>query len=205
MLAPFTEGRHDRQMQALGVCSLERYGALIDRLRDDGHEVAYSRRGSIDVAFDETRARLLAGDAKALAADGVSYAFYEDDDARRFAPAVDPRVKAILEIPAHGAVGVADLTAALWKSAEARGARLTAASATRWRTPEARSGRDDMRRDGRAARGARRWLLGRRSRPRWPRAAARAARARSTAGAAPAVAAAGADGVGTGLLPRPME
>jgi glycine oxidase len=131
MLAPFTEGRHDREMQALGVCSLDRYGALIDRLREDGHEVAYSRRGSIDAAFDEPRARQLAGDAKALAADGVAYTFYEDDDARGFAPAVDPRVKAILEIPAHGAVGVADLTAALWKSAEARGARLTVASATR--------------------------------------------------------------------------
>ena len=168
--------------------------------------MAYSRRGSIDVAFDETRARQLAGDANGLAADGVSHTFHEGDDARRFAPAVDPRVKAILEIPAHGAVscrgshrGVVEVGRGAWRAAhsgvgDACGAR-----------PRRDPGRDDMRRDGRAARGARRWLLGRRGRPRRPSAAARAARARSTAGAAPAVAAAGADGVGTGLLPRPME
>jgi glycine oxidase len=131
MLAPFTEGRHDRTMQALGVCSLDRYGALIDRLHADGHEVAYARHGSIDVAFDEAGARQLAGDAKVLSADGVAFTFHQDDDARRFAPAIAPRVRAVLEIPAQGAVAVADLTTALWKSAESRGAKLTAASATR--------------------------------------------------------------------------
>jgi glycine oxidase len=131
MLAPFTEGRHDRAMQALGVCSLDRYGALVDRLRADGHEVAYSRRGSIDVAFDEARARQFAEDAETLAADGVAHTFYEDDEARRFAPAVNSRVKAVLEIEPHGAIGVSELTTALWKSAESRGAKITAASATR--------------------------------------------------------------------------
>ena len=131
MLAPFTEGRHDAHMQAFGVRSLERYDALIERLRADGGDVAYSRRGSIDVVFDPAGARRLAEDARALSAEGVAHALREDEDARRFAPAVDARVRAVLEIPAHGAVAVAELTSALWHSAEQRGARLTAASATR--------------------------------------------------------------------------
>ena len=93
--------------------------------------MAYSRRGSIDVAFDETRARQLAGDANALAADGVSLTFYEDDDARGFAPAVDARVKAILEIPAHVLCGSRTATRRCGSRPRRAAARLTAASATR--------------------------------------------------------------------------
>jgi glycine oxidase len=131
MLAPFTEGRHDPVMQALGARSLDRYDGLIDRLRADGHEVSYSRQGSIDVVFDEQGTRRLADDSKALRADGIIHTVHEAEAAREFAPAINTGVKALLEIPKHGAVSVSELTSALWRSAEQRGARLTMATATR--------------------------------------------------------------------------
>jgi hypothetical protein len=130
-LAPFTEGRHDALMQALGVRSLDRYDALVARLEEDGQHVPYSRRGSLDVVFDEHGARRLAEDSRALTAEGVAHTLYNNGAAGRFAPAIDRDVRSVLEIPAHGAVAVPDLVTALWRAAERRGAQIATATATR--------------------------------------------------------------------------
>ena len=68
MLAPFSEGRHDLALQALGARSLARYDALVQALLDEGLGVPYARTGSIDVAFDSGAAAALDEAAAALAA-----------------------------------------------------------------------------------------------------------------------------------------
>ena len=133
MLAPFTEGRHDRLLQALGAESLTRYDALVDRLRRDGHEIPYARDGSIEVALDEAGALALAQEADALTLDGVAHCLHDGPSARASAPGLAPGVVASLEIGAHGSVGVSSLVEALWESAERRGARMRLASAQRLR------------------------------------------------------------------------
>jgi glycine oxidase len=129
MLSPFTEGRHDRELFALGARSLDAYDALVTRLRADGHELRYSRAGSVEVALDEAGAAELADEAAALTKDRVGHVWCDGDAARARWPWLPP-VQAALEIPAHGAISVPDLVEAAWQSAEARGARLLLRRAT---------------------------------------------------------------------------
>ena len=123
MLSPYTEGRHDPLLQALGARSLARYDALVARLRADGYRVRYSREGSIELAPDEAAADALAAESAALTRDGVAHMLSDASQARERTPALAPAL-ATLEIPAHGAVSVPDLVEATWLSAERRGARL---------------------------------------------------------------------------------
>ena len=131
MLAPYTEGRHDPVMQSLGVRSLNLYDALIDRLRSDGCEVGYTRRGSVEVAVDADGAARLADDAAALARDGIAHRLLTGEDTRRALPALASDVTASLEVAAHGCVNVSALVAALWQTAERRRARLLHRAALR--------------------------------------------------------------------------
>jgi glycine oxidase len=131
MLAPFSEGRHDAVMLALGARSLGLYDGFVARLRDAGHEVPYSRGGSIDVAFDEASAGTLGEVARELAHDGVQFELLDRAALGAAEPALSKDTVAGLHVPAHGAVGVGDLVEALWTSAARRGARMTVGAATR--------------------------------------------------------------------------
>jgi glycine oxidase len=123
MLSPFTEGRHDQLLQTLGARSLALYDGLVARLRADGHDVRYSRAGSIELALDGKAADALATESAALTRDGITHVLSDAAAARHRTPAVAPAF-ATLEIPAHGAVHVPELVEAMWLSAERRGARL---------------------------------------------------------------------------------
>lgn len=131
MLAPFTEGRRDPIMQALGAASLARYDALVGRLREAGFTIPYARMGSMDVALDGPGADALAFTTAALIADGVDHELLSGQAAREAEPAISPEAVAALHIPAHGFVGVQDLVEAMWQSAERGGARLLLQSARR--------------------------------------------------------------------------
>jgi glycine oxidase len=129
MLVPFNEGRHDRALQALGVHSLSRYDALIAALAADGELVPYSRHGSLDVALDPGGLAALDEIAAGLTADGVAFDRLDAAAAHALEPALPSGVAGGLHIAAHGAVGVPELVAALWRSASLRGATRAAARA----------------------------------------------------------------------------
>lgn len=131
MLAPFSEGRHDLALQALGALSLSRYDALVHALVDEGWSVPYTRTGSIEVAFDAGGATALDDVADALARDWIACERLDRPSLRALEPAVSTEAVAGLKIPAHGAVDVPALVSALWCSAAARGARLVQTRAHR--------------------------------------------------------------------------
>lgn len=131
MLAPFTEGLHDTVLQTLGTESLAMFDSLIERLRGDGHDLVYGRQGSIDVALDRTAAAALTVRAADLASAGIVHRLLDGAAARELEPSLAPDTAAALIIEAHGFVGVPQLAAALWKSAESRGAVAISETARR--------------------------------------------------------------------------
>jgi glycine oxidase len=131
MLAPFSEGRHDLALQALGARSLARYDALVQALLDEGLGVPYARTGSIDVAFDSGAAVALDEAAAALAGDGIACERLDHTSLRASEPSVSPSAVAGLKISSHGVVDVPALVSALWRSAASRGARLVQTRAHR--------------------------------------------------------------------------
>lgn len=131
MLAPFSEGRHDMALHALGARSLARYDGFVQALADQGSRIPYARAGSIDVACDQAGAAALDVAASELTRDQVGCQTLDQAALRTLEPAVSAEAVAGLVIPTHGAVDVPALVAALWRSAAARGARLERASARR--------------------------------------------------------------------------
>lgn len=131
MLAPFTEGRHDRALQVLGERSLSSYDALIQTLAEGGGTVGYSKAGSLDVAFDASGAATLDEVAASLAGDHVDCHRLDRVMLRELEPAVSSRAIGGLTIPAHGAVDVPALVKALWASAVRAGAALVRTRAHR--------------------------------------------------------------------------
>ncbi len=130
MLAPFSEGRHDPALQALGASSLARYDGVMRALADEGWHVPYTRTGSIDVALDADAATTLCVVAAELGREGISCEPLGRASLRALEPAVSPLAVAALKIPAHGAVDVPAMVSALWRSAASRGARLIQARAS---------------------------------------------------------------------------
>ena len=130
MLAPFSEGRHDPVMLALGARSLQMYDAFVDRIRSDGHQVGYARNGSLDVALDEPGAEMLQATARELERDGVACTWLNRPMLAREEPALTTEAAAGLRVAAHGAVAVAPLVESLWNAAEKRGAQLRMSGAT---------------------------------------------------------------------------
>src|SRR4029453_12768195 len=124
MLAPFTEGLHDPVLKALGAQSLDLFDSLIERLQSDGHDLVYGRGGSIDVALDTATAAALAARAGDLSKAGIAHRLFGPNEARHVERSLAPDTAAALTIDAHGFVGVPQLAAALWGSAERRGAGL---------------------------------------------------------------------------------
>ena len=131
MLAPFSEGRHDLALQALGARSLARFDALIQTLADEGLPVPFSRAGSIEVALDADAATALDNVVAVLTRDGIACERLDRARLRDVEPVVAGTALAGLKIPAHAAVDVPALVAALWRSAASRGARLVHARAHR--------------------------------------------------------------------------
>ena len=134
MLAPFSEGRHDRRCRPSARLACARFDGLVQALADEGLPVPFVRTGSIEVAFDADAAAALAPTPRRLTRDGIACERLDRCRvARHRAPLVARTAVAGLEIPAHGAVDVPALVSALWRSAASRGARLVQARAHRIR------------------------------------------------------------------------
>lgn len=122
MLAPYTEGRHDLALQALGALSLSRYEALVEALAGEGASVPFARHGSLDVVLDAEGVAALDQYAAALERQGVRSERLDAGALRAVEPSLTEHALAGLRIADHGAVGVPELVAALWRSASASGA-----------------------------------------------------------------------------------
>jgi glycine oxidase len=128
ILAPQIEG-HIPQLRSLAACSLAMYDDFIRRVESDSHRsIEYSRRGTLQVALDDSEALALSRDALALAGNCVEYQVLNADDTRRLEPALTGRAIAALLVPMHGHVAAAPLTEALAEAARAHGVRLSTAA-----------------------------------------------------------------------------
>jgi glycine oxidase len=130
MLAPYTEGQHDRALQALGIRSLELYNGLLAELAAEGELVEYTRNGSIEIALDDDDLARIDAMAAALSTDGVAFERLGAGALATLEPGVTPASLGGLRIASHGAVDVPALVQALWRSAASRGATHVAASVT---------------------------------------------------------------------------
>jgi len=132
MLTPYTEGLHHPVLEALGLRSLWLWDAFVDRLFDGripGH--IYARRGSLDIAMDDTEAAELQTLAHAHEARGVASRYLKGGDAKQLERDVTADCVGALLIPAHGYANAPAVTGALWRACESRGAQVTRASVHR--------------------------------------------------------------------------
>jgi glycine oxidase len=128
ILAPQIEG-HIPQLRSLAACSLAMYDDFIRRVESDSHRsIEYSRRGTLQVALDDSEAVALSRDARALAGNGVECQMLDADDTRGLETALTGRAIAALLVPMHGHVAAAPLTEALAEAARAHGVRLSTAA-----------------------------------------------------------------------------
>jgi glycine oxidase len=128
MLVPFSEGHHDPVMASLGARSLALYEAFTARLTSESALLV--RTGSLEVALDESEAEELRVRGAALAAEGVSCAFLTGAEARDRERQLTPDSAGALLIPAHAYTPAAELTRALWRSCEERGAEIVRSEVT---------------------------------------------------------------------------
>jgi len=124
MLVPFSEGRHDPVLAALGARSLALYEALAGRLSDPAGPPLFVRSGSLEVALTPDEAGDLRADAAALAAAGVESAFLSGSEALALEPRLASSCAGALHVPGHAFTPAADLTRALWQESARAGAFL---------------------------------------------------------------------------------
>jgi glycine oxidase len=125
VLAPYIEGHPASPLRDLGRESLDLYDTFIARLRDDSRrEIAYERRGTLEVALDLEQAERLSAASGALWGAGVEARWVPGPVIADLEPNAAPDALGGLLIPMHGFVGVASLTAAAVAAAEERGAQV---------------------------------------------------------------------------------
>ena len=110
MLAPYTEAHDHPELLSLGVRSLALFDDLIAGLQaDTGQQIEYSRRGSLEVSFDDEGAGRLRDLARHLEAGGTSCQFLDGQEVAQMEPTVARAARHGLLIPSHGLVGVDSL------------------------------------------------------------------------------------------------
>jgi glycine oxidase len=130
ILAPFIEG-HIPELRALGVQGMAAYEPFLASLRKaTDHPIELGRKGTLQCAFDDERARDLDELAKLLAESDVEHRRMDGAAARALEPRLSQRVIAALEIPGHGYVAPDGLVAALVDGATRLGAVFSVARVT---------------------------------------------------------------------------
>src|SRR4051812_42618002 len=126
MLAPYSEG-HDGGLLSLGLASLSRYDAFIDRLRRESRvPFEYERTGTLQVAVGDEESERLKADAEAWTAKGVVCEWLDGPAVHEAAPSLAENVTAALLLPMQGYVDATGMTRALASAAERRGVHFTA-------------------------------------------------------------------------------
>lgn len=125
ILSPGVEALDPGPFYQLCAASLERYPAFaaeVERL--SGLWVGYRGGGTLEVAFDDEVARVLAGRAEKLARGGIPAEVLDGDGARRLEPALSERTRGALFFPREASVDPRLLGRALFIAAQRAGARF---------------------------------------------------------------------------------
>jgi glycine oxidase len=126
MLAPYSEG-HDAGLLSLGVASLSRYDAFVDRLRHESNvPFEYERTGTMQVAIGDAEAARLLAQAETWKSTGVACEWLDGTALREAAPSLTESATAALLLPMQGYVDATGMTRALAAAAGSRGAHFTA-------------------------------------------------------------------------------
>jgi glycine oxidase len=126
MLAPYSEGHHDGLL-ALGLASLSRYDAFVDRLRRETRlAFEYERAGTLQIANGASESEQLRAVAAEYQAKGVVCEWLDAPSLRDAAPSLTEQATGAVLLRAQGYVDATGMTRALAAAAQQRGVRFTA-------------------------------------------------------------------------------
>lgn len=132
ILSPDVEALEPGPFHDLCTASLERYPAFaaeVERL--SGMWVGYRGGGTLEVAFDDEVARVLAARAEKLQQSGIEVAVLDGEAARRLEPALSGRTRGALHFPREASLDPRLLGRALAIAAQRAGARFLTGQAKR--------------------------------------------------------------------------
>ena len=125
ILSPGVEAEEPGPFYELCAASLARWPAFAAELeRLSGMWVGHRGGGTLEVAFDDPTARVLAARAAQLQGHGVEVEVLDGDAVRRLEPALDPRARGGLWFAAESSVDPRLLARALYLAAHRAGARF---------------------------------------------------------------------------------
>lgn len=125
ILSPGVEALEPGPFYALGRASLARYPSFIEALEaESGLSVGHRGGGTLEVAFDDDHARLLAGRAGKIESAGLPVTVLDDDEVRRLEPGLSPEARGALWFEDEGSLDPRALGRALSLAAAAAGARF---------------------------------------------------------------------------------
>jgi glycine oxidase len=125
ILSPGVEAAEPGPFYALCAASLARYEAFARELeRLTGVAVGWRAGGTLEVAFDDAHAQVLAGRAAQLERHGLPVQVLDDRAVRRLEPGLSPSARGALWFPAEASLDPRLLGRALSVAAHAAGARF---------------------------------------------------------------------------------
>jgi glycine oxidase len=123
ILSPGVEALEPGPFYALGRASLARYPSFIEALeRESGLAVGHRGGGTLEVAFDDDHARLLAGRAAKIQSAGLPVTVLDDAEVRRLEPGLSPEARGALWFEDEGSLDPRALGRALSAAAQRAGA-----------------------------------------------------------------------------------
>lgn len=123
ILSPGVEALEPGPFYALGRASLARYPSFIEALeRESGVAVGHRGGGTLEVAFDDDHARLLAGRAAKIQSAGLPVTVLDDAEVRRLEPGLSPEARGALWFEDEGSLDPRALGRALATAAQRAGA-----------------------------------------------------------------------------------
>jgi glycine oxidase len=125
ILSPGVEAVEPGPFYALGMASLERYeGFARDVEAASGIWTGFVRRGTLEVAFDDDHAKLLAARAEKIERAGLPVEVLDDDAVRRLEPGLAAEARGALFFAGEAAVDPRLLGRAVYVAAARAGARF---------------------------------------------------------------------------------
>jgi glycine oxidase len=125
ILSPGVEALEPGPFYALGRASLARYPSFIEALEaESGLAVGHRGGGTLEVAFDDDHARLLAGRAAKIQSAGLPVTVLDDVEVRRLEPSLSPQARGALWFEDEGSLDPRSLGRALAEAARRAGARF---------------------------------------------------------------------------------
>src|SRR5512135_2700012 len=123
ILSPGVEALEPGPFYALGRASLARYPAFVAALEQEtGLPVGLRDGGTLEVAFDDDHARLLAGRAAKIQSAGLPVTVLDDAEVRRLEPGLSPEARGALWFEDEGSLDPRALGRALSSAAQRAGA-----------------------------------------------------------------------------------